>query len=319
MSEPHVLVADWLMPDFDYERDQFERAGLTWSLPDTGHSSLPRDREHARLLKRISQAPRVDAVLFQLAPLDAAAIDALPDTCKLLQRMGIGLDTVDLGKAAERGIAVRNTPEYCLEEVVVHSMAMLLSLHRQLAATQRRLLDGQWVDRSPGPIQRLSTLVLGIVGLGRIGRRLAEQMRPLVARVLYHDPQASQPPAWAQSATFEELLRQSDLLSLHCPLTPDTRHIINARALQLMKPTAVVVNTARGALVDPEALAAALNEGRLAGAGLDVYEPEVLPGNSPLRTCKNTLLTSHTAWYSEGSIPDARAAAVANILETIAR
>ena len=317
MTKPHVLVADWLMPDFDYERGQFERAGVTWSLPEVGHPPPPRDRQHARLLERIARAPRIDAVLFQLAPLDAGVIEALPDTCRLLQRTGIGLDTVDLDKAAQRGIAVRNTPDYCLEEVSVHAMAVLLSLHRQLGATHRRLLAGQWVDRSPEPIQRLSTLVLGVVGWGRIGRRLAEQTRRLVARVVYHDPQVTDPPEWAQCVTLEQLLVQSDLVSLHCPLTPDTRHLINARTLKLMKPAAVLVNTARGGLVDPEALAAALNEGRLAGAGLDVYEPEVLPQDSPLRACKNMILTSHTAWYSEQSIPDARAAAVRNILEAL--
>jgi len=314
----HVLVADWLMPDFDYEREAFQRAGVTWSLPEAGHPPPPRDRQHARLLERIAQAPRIDAVLFQLAPLDAEAIQALPESCRLLQRMGIGLDTVDLQEAARRGIAVRNTPDYCLEEVSVHAMAMLLGLHRQLGATQQRLLAGGWVDRSPEPIRRLSTLVLGVIGWGRIGRRLAEQMRPLVAKVLCHDPQVTELPPWAQGVSLEELLAESDLVSLHCPLVPDTRGLINARTLGLMKPAAVLVNTARGGLVDPEALAAALNEGRLAGAGLDVYEPEVLPEDSPLRTCKNTILTSHTAWYSEESIPDARAAAVRNILEALA-
>ena len=319
MTQPHVLVADWLMQEFDFEQESFRKAGITWSLPDWKPPPPPPKEQREQLLARIAAAPRIDAVIFQLAPLDAGVIALLPPTCKLLQRTGTGLDTVDLDAAAERGIAVRNTPEYCLEEVTVHVTALLLALHRQLDATQRLLLAGEWSDRAPEPIQRLSTLTLGIIGLGRIGRRLAERMRPLVGRVVFHDPAPVDPPDWAESVSLEQLLRQADLISLHCPLTEQTHHLINGDTLGLVKPTAILVNAARGGLVDGAALAAALDVGRLAGAGLDVYEPEIPPDDSPLRRCKNIIRTSHTAWYSEQSIPDARAAAVRNILEALGR
>ena len=317
MTPPHVLVADWLLPDFDLEQQRFQEAGVTWSLPDWKPPSPPPEKQREQLLRRIATAPRIDGVLFQLAPLDAGVINQLPDTCRLLQRVGTGLDTVDLEAAAARGVTVRNTPDYCVEEVAVHTMAMLLSLHRQLDATQQRLRAGEWSDRTPRPIWRLSTLTLGVVGLGRIGRRLADRMRPLVRRILFHDPAVVDASDWAQSVSIEGLLREADFVALHCPLNDETRHLIDSDALRLMKPTAILINAARGGLIDAQALALALDEGRLGGAGLDVYEPEILPPDSPLRSCQNTILSSHTGWYSEQSIPDARKAAVQNVLEAI--
>ena len=167
------------------------------------------------------------------------------------------------------------------------------------------------------PLERLSTLTLGIVGLGRIGRKLAEMMRQLTPRIVYHDPVVTNASGWIEPLALNELLHQADLVSLHWPITVDNRHIINAQTLALMKPTAILVNVSRGGLIDSESLATALNTGCLAGAGLDVYEPEVLPANSSLRQCRNVILTSHTAWYSRQAILDARQLAMKNILETI--
>jgi D-3-phosphoglycerate dehydrogenase len=314
MAQPHVLVADWI-DDFDFERETLERAGVSLSFPDWRPPAPPREEQRRQLLARIAVAPRIDAVLFGPAPIDATVIGALPSTCKLLQRMGIGLDNVDLERAKERGIAVRNTPEYCVEEVAVHSLAMLLSLHRQLDATQQVLRSGRWISVTPRPLERLSTLTLGLVGCGRIGRKVAELTRPLVGRVVYYDPIVSNSPDWAESLAADDLLRQADLISLHCPLTPENRQMINTRTLALMKPTTILVNVSRGGLIDAEALATAIDAGRLAGAGIDVYEPEVLPDDSPLRRCQNVILTSHTAWYSRQAVLDARTSAIQNILE----
>ena len=223
----------------------------------------------------------MNAVLFGPAPMDAEVINALPPECKLLMRMGVGLDHVDLERARQRGIVVRNTPEYCVEEVAVHAWAMLLSLHRQLGATQQVLLSGRWTSVTPRPLERLSTLTLGIVGLGRIGRKLAEMARPWVARVVYHDPAVSDPPDWAEPLVLDELFRRADLISLHCPLTPESRQMIDARTLALMKPTAILVNVAHGGLVDAAALAAALDAGRLAGAGSTFMTPKYFRTTRP--------------------------------------
>jgi D-3-phosphoglycerate dehydrogenase / 2-oxoglutarate reductase len=318
MTQPHILVADWLMADFAPEEQTLRQAGISWCLPSWTPPPPPRDQQRRELLKRIKAAPRIDAVLFQLAPLDSEVIEALPNSCRLLQRLGIGLDTVDLPTAARRNIPVRNTPNYCVEEVAIHAMSMLLALHRQLVSTQEKLLAGSWSSQPPKPIDRLSGLTLGIIGLGRIGRRLAEYMAPLAGRILVHDPVVKEMPEGLVAAGLEELLRESDFISLHCPLLPETRHLINANTLRLPKPTATILNVARGGLIDAAALADALNQERLAGAGLDVYEPEVLPADSPLRTCKNVILTSHTAWYSRQSTLDARSEAVRSILQVLA-
>ncbi len=277
-------------------------------------SPPPRDEQIRLLLARIPQTPRIDGVLFVLAPLPREVIDALPPTCRHLQRVGIGLDTIDLDATKARGMTVDNTPDYAIEEVAVHAMGMVLSLHRQFIATQSVLLGGQWKIRPPDPIERLSTLTLGLVGLGRIGRKFAEWMRPLVARVLYADPAVSSAPNM-ESAPLEQVLRESDILSLHCPLVPQTRGLINAHALQLMKPTAILVNVARGGLIDADAVAAAVRGGRLAGLGVDVYEPEVLPPDSPLRSLGDrAILTSHTAWYSRQSVVDCRTQAIQKMI-----
>lgn len=317
MTQPHVFVADWMMPDFVPEEQSLRGAGISWCLPSWAPPPPPREQQKIELLSRIKKAASIDAVLFQLAPLDAEVIDALPDGCRLLQRMGIGLDTVDLQAAARRGIPVRNTPNYCIEEVSTHAMAMLLSLHRQLASTQSEILAGRWPGRTPQPIDRMSRLTLGVLGLGRIGRRFAEIIRPMVKQVLFHDPAVKNPPDGMVAAEFEQLLCESDFISLHCPLLPETHHLINAETLKMLKPSAILLNVARGGLIDAMALADALNEERLAGAGLDVYEPEILPADSPLRTCKNIILTSHTAWYSRQASVDARSEAIQGILQAI--
>ncbi|NKB66237.1 MAG: C-terminal binding protein [Candidatus Latescibacteria bacterium] len=309
----HVLVADWASGDLGPEKERLRQAGisLSWSGIE-GTDSI--EAKRTKLMAAIGATPRIDALMFCIAPIDAELIALLPDSCGLLQRNGTGLDNVDLDAAAKRGLVVRNTPQYCVEEVAVHAMGLLLGLHRQLRSTQERLLDGEWAWKPPRPIQRLSTLTLGVLGFGRIGRKLGELMRPLVQAVCYCDEVDAQVD-WANRVALAELLQQADLLSVHLPLTPQTRHIIDGRSLAAMKETALLVNVARGALVEPVALARALEAGRLGGAGLDVFEPEILPAASPLRTVPNILLTSHTAWYSEDSVEDARVEAVESVIE----
>ena len=316
----HILITDWSVPDFDIERAALQARGMTWSLPENYPSE--RDAQIAFQLERIQNEERIDGVLFALAPLPREVIEALPPECKAMQRVGIGLDNIDLDAAKERGISVDNTPDYAIEEVAVHAMAMLLSLHRQLDSTQNYLLEGHWRVMPPAPIERLSSLTLGLIGLGRIGRRFAEYMRPLVKEILFFDPAVQDAPDWARSVALDDVFSQSDLVSLHCPLLPQTRGIVNARTLALMKPTALLINVSRGALVEAEPLAAALRDGKLAGAALDVFEPEILPADSPLRTLHttmhNVILTSHTAWYSRQSVIDCRTQAIEKLLNRIA-
>jgi D-3-phosphoglycerate dehydrogenase len=315
MSRPHVLVADWHLTDFEIERTLLEKNAITWSLPTSAAQSP--EEQIQQLLTRVCQSERVDGVLFVLAPLTAEVIAALPPSCKHIQRVGMGLDTVDIQAVRARGMTLANTPDYATEEVAVHAMAMILSLHRQLDATQRYLLAGQWRIVPPNPLLRLSTLSLGLIGLGRIGRRLAALMKPMVQRIYYSDPADLSVPEGLERCDVEELLQKSDIVSLHCPLIPSTRKLMDAKNIELMKSGALLINVARGGLIDTEALSDALRSSRLAGAGLDVYEPEILRPDSPLRTLDNVILTSHTAWYSRQSLVDCRAQAIEQMIAAI--
>jgi D-3-phosphoglycerate dehydrogenase len=231
--------------------------------------------------------------------------------------VGIGLDTVDIPAATARGLTIGNTPDYATEEVAVHAMAMILSLHRQLDTTQKYLLSGGWRITSPNPITRLSTLTLGLVGLGRIGNKLADLMRPMVKEILYTDPAVHSAPPGLRNVDLNDLLMSSDIVSLHCPLLPSTARLINSGSLERMKKGALLINVARGGLIDADALADALKRGRLAGAGLDVYEPERLAADSPLRPLPNVILTSHTAWYSLEAVVDSRTQAIEQMISAI--
>lgn len=317
MTEPHILVADWYSPEFSLEEVAFQKLGWRWSLPEWKPPAPPIADQEKQLLERIARTENLAGVLFILAPLTAQVVQALPSSCKHLQRIGIGLDNVALEVAKARGITVNNTPDYASEEVAVHALGMILSLHRQLGLTQKTLAAGTWRIQPPNPIRRLSELKVGLVGLGRIGARLADMIRPLVKSVTFFDPFVKSPPQGLTAASLDTILAESDIVSLHCPLTPETNHLMNAARLAQMKPEAILINVSRGALVDAVALHDALANGTIAGAGLDVYEPEVLPTDSPLHTLDNIILTSHTAWYSEQSKTDARTQALEKLIAAV--
>ncbi len=238
-------------------------------------------------------------------------LENLPRT-KVISRYGVGLDNVDLDAAAEHGIVVTHYPGYCTSEVADHALAMILALNRRIAELDRSLREGAWVQHGPatrtilrGPIPPLRELTLGIVGFGRIGQSVAERARPFGLELLVADPY--QEPAvieahGAQAVSLEELLERSDIVTLHCPLTPETKGLIDAAALARMKPSAVLVNTARGPIIDLPALAEALESGKLAGAALDVTYPEPLPADAPFYQLPNVILTPHAAYYSERSV-----------------
>jgi len=314
---PHILVADWLAGDFSIEEKRLRELGWTWSMPPWTPPSPPLEEQETEILGRIGREKGIAGVLFLLAPLTTRVIDALPASCRHLQRVGIGLDNVDLVRARARGISIGNTPDYATEEVAVQATATILSLHRQLGETQKALAAGRWSVRPPEPIERLSTLTLGLVGLGRIGRKLAEFMRPMVKEVIFHDPAVTAAPNGLSAVTLDEVLGRADIVSLHCPLLPSTRNLINRDTIARMKPGALLINVSRGALVDAEALRDAIVEKRLGGAGLDVFEPEVLPQNSPLHGLRNVILTSHTAWYSRQAVIDSRIQAIERLIEAV--
>jgi D-3-phosphoglycerate dehydrogenase len=244
-----------------------------------------------------------DAVLTFLTEVRAPVLQAM-ERCKIVVRLGVGYDSIDYETARRHGIAVSNIPDYCTEEVADHALALALSLFRELPFLHDTLRHERWNPRLPYPMPPCDESVFGLIGLGRIGRAAAARARAFGFRLLAHDPYASEATfsdCGATSASLEEVLETADILSLHTPLTPETFHILNVARLRLMKPTAIVVNTARGKCIDTVALAKALEEGHLGAAGIDVFEEEPLPKEHPLRHAPRVLLTPHWAWHSARS------------------
>ena len=229
-------------------------------------------------------------------------MDGWPD-CKVICRYGVGYDNIDVDAATARGIAVMNVPDYCLDEVAEHAIALTLALSRNIVGNHADMQRGIW-RASFGGYRTLKGRTFGIVGFGRIGKAAAKRAAALGMRILAYDIQPV--PLPGLDVTFidslEELLPQADVLSLHVPLTPLTNRMIDASKLALMKPDAILVNTARGPVVVQQDLAEALQRGHLWGAGLDVHEVEPLPMDAPIRACSNAILSMHMAFYSPDSL-----------------
>lgn len=273
-----------------------------------------------------------DALLANLAPIDAAALAGL-ERCVVVSRYGIGLDSVDLAAARERGIAVRNVPGYCDAEVAEHAIGLILALARRIPERDRLVREGAWNDAAPN--RRVAGTVLGIVGFGGSGRALARAAVGFGFKaILVTSPRitagrvergvgrefaeaARSAGCDLRPAAFEEVLARSDWLSLNLPLLPETRGMMDAAAFARMKEGACLVNTARGGLVDEAALAAALESGRLGGAALDVFAAEPLPAASPLRRLPNLVFTDHSAYASAESVADLRRRTAENALEEL--
>lgn len=260
-----------------------------------------------------------DAILNCYAPMPTNVIDAL-EHCKIIARYGIGVDTVDLVAATRKGIAVTNVPEYCVDEVSDHALALLLAWARKVVVANRAIRAGSWQLADVAPIHRLRGQTLGLVGLGKIALRLAGKAQALGLRVIGTDPYVSAErvaPLNIALLPLDDVLAQSDFVSLHAPLTNETRGMLNADAFAKMKPTALIINTARGPLIDDGALRDALSSGKIAAAALDVTPLEPLPADSPLRTLDNVILTPHIAYYSEESLRDLQQEAVDEVTRAL--
>jgi phosphoglycerate dehydrogenase-like enzyme len=238
------------------------------------------------------------ALLLGYTPVTADLLAALP-ALRIVATQSVGYDMVDVEAARDRGVWVANVPGAATEEVAVHAFAMGLSLLRGLPFLDRAVREGRW-DSAQEPLRRPGGATLGILGLGRIGRRLGLLAQSVYGRVVGHDPMVG-PDAWSDGVERLErdaLLAAADVISLHLPLTPESRHAIDAAALARMRPGAFLVNVSRGALVEPRALLAALDNGGLAGAALDVLEVEPPAPDDPLTRHPRTLVTPHAAYYS---------------------
>lgn len=243
-----------------------------------------------------------DVVLVSGAPITRRVMENMP-RCRGVVRYGVGLDNVDVPAATDLGIVVAHVLNFCTEEVANHVILLLLATAKKLLILDRRMRDGRWGGIPAAEYPTVFGQTLGIVGLGEIGRSLARKAQALGMEVIACDPYVKKRagPLPARLVALEDLLRRSDYVSLNCPLTEETSHLVGGRELALMKPTAVLINTARGPVVDEPALVEALRRGTIAAAGLDVFEVEPLPASSPLLKLDNVILTPHTAGISHQS------------------
>jgi len=262
------------------------------------------------------------AVFVYHAKLTAELIERLP-ALRVIARCGSGFDNVDVAAARARGIEVVYVPDYGIDDVADHTLALLLAAARRVPASDRALREGRWLAYGQlGTMRRLRGSVLGLLGFGRIARAVATRARAFGMDLLVHDPGVGDDVLDAAGARradeLTELLAGADALSIHLPLTPATRGLIGPAELALMRPGALLVNTSRGEIVDEAALAAALAGGRLVGAGLDVFELEPLPRDSPLIGMESAVVTPHSAAFSEQALAEVRSRALADALRVLA-
>jgi D-3-phosphoglycerate dehydrogenase len=290
VTVPTIVIAEGTFDDISIERERYSHAA---NIEIADLSSPENLQQHA---------VRAQGIVVALHSLSDEHFAAMGPHVRIVGRAGIGLDSIDLAAARQRGVAVLYQPDYATNEVATHAVALLLALNRRLRE-QDDVARGQWTDR--GPLRNIAPIdeyVAGVVGFGRIGRATAERLRPFVAKLVTYDPQASDFPQWIEPAvSLDALLRQSDCLTLHLPLTHETAGLIGERELGLMRPGGLLVNVSRGGLVDETALVRALENGTLGGAGLDVLSQEPPPSDAPILRAPHTLLTPHMAWYSTAS------------------
>lgn len=252
----------------------------------------------------LAEAVDCDAVLNTYAgPIAREDMAKMPN-CKIIARYGIGVDTIDLDAATRAGIIVTNNPTYCIEEVAEHAMALLLASARKVAFYDRQVRAGGWEVPPGKPMFRLAGAALGLVGFGNIARMVAVRAASFGMRVLFSDPfvEEGQFDAPGEKRELAEMFAQSDFVSIHPPLIPQTRGMMNDEAFSQMKNTAFLINCSRGPIVDTDALVRALDSGEIAGCALDTTDPEPLPKPHPLRGRENVIINPHAAWYSEQSM-----------------
>jgi D-3-phosphoglycerate dehydrogenase len=298
-----VVLTDYVWESLDVEKNTLgELADLVPLKTKKSEEFLP-------------QAEDCDALLNTYAgPITAEVMARMPK-CRIIARYGIGVDTIDLDAATQAGIIVTNNPTYCIEEVAEHTMALVLACARKIAVYDRLVRGGRWEVPPGKPMFRLSGRTLGLVGFGNIARQVARRAAAFGMRILFADPfvEEGKHDAPGEKTEFQDLLGESDFVSLHPPLTPETRKMIGEEALSHMKPTAFLINCSRGPVVDTEALVRALDAKKIAGCALDTTDPEPLPDPHPLRERENVILTPHIAWYSEQALVGLQAGAPSEV------
>jgi D-3-phosphoglycerate dehydrogenase len=308
---PTVAITDYTFPDLSFEEAVLRPAGVEIVC-------FKEKRSSAEIAELVREA---DAVIAQFASVNADVVNAMTKA-KAIVRYGIGFDNVDCAAARERGIAVCNIPDYCIDEVADHTLAFILAITRQVVPNALDMRAGKWGLATPvSAMAALKHLTIGIVGFGRIGREVVRRLLAFKARVLVFDPvvpaaEIEQSGALA-AASFQQLLAESDVVSPHCPSTPKTKQLFNAGAFAKMKAGSIFINVGRGDLADSAAVTAALQSGHLGGAALDVFDPEPIPADHPIRTMPNVILASHIASASPPAVKTLRETAARIALQAV--
>jgi D-3-phosphoglycerate dehydrogenase len=284
---PKVSITDYTFPDLSVEEGILKPLGATIV------------GSQAKTPEAVAEAVAdADAVITQFAPVNAKAIEAMKKA-KVIVRYGIGFDNVDIAAAKAKGIPVCNVPDYCIEEVADHTLAFVLALTRQVVPNALVIREGKWtIGCPPGTMRCLRDMTVGVVGFGSIGREVVKRLVPFACKILVHDPVA---PAdaiakgGATSATLDEIYKQSDLITLHCPSLPQTKGMLNKTTFAQMKPGVMIVNAGRGDLIIGDDLIEALRSGQVGSAALDVTSPEPPAVDSPLRSFPQVIIHSHIA------------------------
>jgi D-3-phosphoglycerate dehydrogenase len=308
VADYKVLVTDYAWPSLDIERRVLAEVGADLIVAQTGEAA-----------ELIELAPQADAILTCWKQVPPAALEAAP-RCLIVSRYGIGLDNIPVDQATRLGIVVTNVPDFCLEEVSDHTMALLLACARRIVQFSQATRAGVWNLKLGQPIFRLRGQTLGLIGYGNIAKTLAPKAAAFGLKIIAYTPRlepGALEPFGTATQDLDELLRQADYVSIHAPLTEQTRRLIDARALRLMKPTAYLINTSRGAIVDEAALHQALTEGWIAGAALDVLAQEPAAPTDPLLALENVILTPHAAFYSETAVAELAEKAAVHVAQVL--
>jgi len=302
MSKPwKVVITDCDHGSIEEEKEEFRRIGAELILAQA--------REEEELIRSCREAA---GILNQYSLLTRRVLENLPK-CNVIARYGVGVDSVDLKAASDLGIIVANVPDYCVDEVADQTVALILALIRKVAFFDRKVKSDQWDFRQGKPIHRIKGKTMGLVGCGRIGLEVAKRISAFGVRVIAFDPYIQKGEGWIELTDFNTILKESDFISIHCPLNETTRHLIGEREFKKMEKKPLIINTSRGSIIDEHALIQALAQGRVSGAGLDVLETEPPNSKSPLLETENAVLSPHMSFYSEESISELKRRTAENV------
>ena len=300
-----VIITDCDHGSIQEEKEEFDRIGAELILAQV--------REEEDLVRVCKDA---HGLINQYAFLARKVLEKLPK-CEVIARYGVGVDSIDLKAATDLGIIVANVPDYCVDEVASHTVAMILALARKTAFFDRKVKSNQWDFRQGVPIDRIQGKTLGLIGCGRIGFEVAKRISAFGVKVLAFDPYIQKAGEGIELTDLETILRRSNFISIHCPLNESTRHLIGEKEFQKMERKPFFINTSRGPIVKEKALIQALKEGHISGAGLDVLETEPPDSENPMLKMENVIFSPHVGFYSEESISELKRRTAKNVVDVL--